>query len=91
MTEPRPTSEQAMFDLTGFDEVAIARSFKRPLGDLRAEPFQMLRALAFVQARRDGMKDSEAYTYAMGLTIREVSDLYADPAPATADDEGKEQ
>lgn len=78
-TTPTRSAEQAMFDLTGFDEIAIARHFGRHLAVLKDEPFQLMRALAFVDARREGMKDTDAYRHAMSLTIQAVSDMYDDP------------
>lgn len=85
--DTRPTFTEAMFSLTGFDEIAIERSFKRDISKLKEQPFQGMRAVAFVEERRKGMKDSEAYEFVMGLSIKDVSARYADEDPGV--DPGK--
>lgn len=68
------TADDFFMSLNGFDELAIAKEFKTSIGDLRQgdEPLSFLRALAFVHRRREGDKDSAAYTAVMTLTIAEV-------------------
>jgi hypothetical protein len=68
--------------LTGFDELAIERVFKRPLEKLPS--VVGVRALLFVRLRREGAKDTDAYKTAMNLTLGRLEDLFERP---TEDDE----
>lgn len=89
--QPRPNQEDAQFALTGFDEEMITRRYKKPIGTLLSEqPFQGLRAIAYAELRRGGMKDLDAYDNAMGLTVAECIEVYPE-APETGGDAGKEQ
>lgn len=81
--------------LTGFDEVAVAKSFGENLDGLAARGgLEAVRALVFVHRRREaGDSDKDAKAYALGLTRREVADYFAGlglPAMETPDAEGKE-
>lgn len=78
-----------MFEsLTGFDEIAIAAHFGDKITALHADPFAFLRALAFVDKRRGGASDREAYEAAMNLSISETQTYFADDE--AEDDAGKE-
>jgi len=69
--------EEMAGSLTGFDEIAIEQSFKRPLTEL-SETMQA-RALAFVLARRKGSTDTEAYGYCMRSTLTVIMSLLDTP------------
>ena len=60
--------------LTGFDEIAIEQQFRRPLEDLSNTG--TVRALAFVQFRRDGLDDKAAHEKAMGATFGALDDMF---------------
>lgn len=82
--------------LNGFDEIAITKSFGISIGEIRKqEALTFLRALVFVDQRRKGLKDPEAYEFAMLLTVGKLPHYFADEAdepmpeePVT--DEGKD-
>jgi hypothetical protein len=65
--------------LNGFDEIAICKHFGgHDVSDLKSRPMTLLRALIFVEKRREGMKDLAAKEAALSLTMREVSDRFED-------------
>lgn len=66
------TAEDFFKSITGFDEIAIQKAFGTPFVDLRNDQFRFLRALVFVDLRRDGKKDADAYAEVMGLGIGAV-------------------
>lgn len=67
------TAEQTFDSLTGFDEIAIRSRFGESIGSLASsenrQETTFLRALAFVQERRNGSSDAAAYTAAMEYPI----------------------
>jgi len=71
--------------LNGFDELAIAARFGSKLFDMQeaGEPILFLRALVFVDRRRNhAASDSDAYQYAMELTIEDTGAYFPDePKP----------
>ncbi|MCM0618778.1 hypothetical protein [Nocardioides bruguierae] len=91
--EPQVTVDEMIQSLTGFDELAIEKHFNGfdIYTDGEARGIRAMRALAFVQFRRNEMKDLDAFKAAQGLSFREVSSMYLpdelelDPdAPETA-------
>jgi hypothetical protein len=72
--------------LTGFDELAIERAFRRPLDDMPS--IASLRALLFIRLRREGAKDTDAFKVAMSLTLGRMEDLFERPRDED-DDEGE--
>lgn len=81
------TVNEALEQLTGWDEIAIKKTWGAEITDLRESPFTFMRALIFVDARRNGAKDHEAKEAAMTLTIREVSDHFAEDEDEAMPDE----
>jgi hypothetical protein len=89
----RPSVEDVMGSLNGFDEIAIEQRF----GDLSGlSGMRTVRALQFVRIRRGGVKDPDAYAAAMALTLRELQELFAqetstggEAAEEESDAEGK--
>jgi hypothetical protein len=79
------TAGDLFMSLNGFDEIAVAQRFGAPIAALREDATTLGRALAFVDQRRKGLKDSEAYDAAMGLTIHVVSHEYFQPEPKADD------
>lgn len=89
------TASDVMDTLTGFDEIAIEQAFGEDVSRLaHVSVGKFGRALAFVLARRGGMKDAEAKKHVLGLTRREVEDMFADdeggdlPGSEAGKDEG---
>lgn len=72
------TAKEYPESLTGFDEIAIAAHFGCEWMELQAKPITLLRALAFVDHRRGGMSDKDAYAAVMGMSVREVGDYFPD-------------
>lgn len=72
------TADETVLSLTGFDEIAIATAFRADISALRESPFQFLRALIFVDQRRKGAKDAEAFQAAMNLTVADLNAYFPD-------------
>ncbi|HWI43269.1 MAG TPA: hypothetical protein VNS81_06585 [Nocardioides sp.] len=77
---------ELFLSLTGFDEIAIAKAFGAEVSEIaevdpQGQPkrqYTLLRALAFVHQRRQGLKDGDAFKAAMNLTLQDVTDYFAD-------------
>lgn len=89
------SADEMLGSLNGFDELAIAKQFKTPIQGLIPDPekgregpspWVYLRALAFIDMKRDGKSDREAYDEAMSLTTTDAQEYFADP-PAEIDPE----
>lgn len=74
------TTQETYDSLTGFDEIAIRREFRQTVGQLvdekTGDPTQMQRALYFIELRRAGTPDAEAYDLAMGAPWSTVRDYF---------------
>jgi hypothetical protein len=80
-TPARPTSEEMLGSLTGYDEEAIAAAFGMELLTmLDGRETTYSRALIFAHRRRDGASDSDALQYAKGLPLRDLG-TYFEPEP----------
>ena len=89
-TTAKPTADDVFMGLNGFDEIAIAAHFGSRIEQLRprqledgtpaGEAFTFMRALVFIDRRRQGLRDAEAHTFAMELTMADLSDYFA-PSP----------
>lgn len=78
-TDPAPlyNIEETMESLTGYDEIAIAKTFDMEWGELaKKKPSMFTRALLFVLRRREGLTDAQAKEAALSLTIGAVNDLF---------------
>lgn len=73
-------ADEFFMSLNGFDEIAIAKEFKSDITALRTSPIMFLRALLFVDKRRGGMKDADAFKAAMEAPITEVNDYFDEGA-----------
>jgi hypothetical protein len=69
--------------LNGWEELAVVKAFGFQIDDFENQGTQGIRALAFVEFKREGQKDTAAYKAAMDLTLRELIDRY----PEMAEDE----
>jgi hypothetical protein len=72
--DTRPTHTEMINSLTGWDEIAISKHFGRDYFDLTGS--NVVRALAFVQERRNGLSDVDAKEAALKLTIGACNDLF---------------
>lgn len=72
----KPTVEDTVRSVTGFDDIAVERMFGKELTDL--SPVRLTRALVFVLKRRDGMNDADAFRACMEMGIGEVDGEFAD-------------
>lgn len=72
---PSMTLEEAMASLTGFDEIAIEKHFGGldVYTDGEKKVARVMRALAFVQFRRDGKADRDALQAAQELTFKDLT------------------
>jgi hypothetical protein len=64
--------------LNGYDELAISKAFGEDISQVKARPLMFLRALAFVDFRRQGIKDGAAYKAAMELLSKDLADHFPD-------------
>lgn len=79
------TPSEMFQSLTGFDEIAIAKTFGRPVTAIaKTEPTTYVRALVFVHHRRTvGVKDHEARAHVLNMTLGQVETYFADePTPS---------
>jgi hypothetical protein len=93
-------SANALTDtINGFDELAISKAFGEDITTLKGKPLMFLRAMAFVDHRRQGMKDAPAYKAAMLILSKDLADYFPDD-PQESDpsefedpvtDEGKDE
>lgn len=77
--DTRPTATEVLQSLTGYDEIAVEKAFGSPittLANINRSTFG--RALVFAIRLHAGDKHEPAKTYAMGLTIGEIDDHFAD-------------
>ena len=73
------TASEMYQSLNGFDEIAIATHFGAKVQTLGEQDLSSFaRALVFVDKRRQGLKDKEAFTAAMELRISEVQDYFVE-------------
>lgn len=71
--------------LTGFDEQDIEKQFGADFDALRLT--MQLRALVFVHAKRDGADPKAAYKAAMGISLKDLGDKFADEEPEVDDED----
>lgn len=74
--EPELTSSEVLESLTGYEELAIEKSFGSVIEAMTKTPSKFGRALVFILKRREGLKDNEAKNYALELTMRAVDDHF---------------
>ena len=69
MAEQRIDPEAMFKSLNGFEEIAIAEVFRTPE---EGDPVPLMRALLFVEAKRDGAKSGEAFRSVMNMRVDDV-------------------
>lgn len=73
---PTQTLEELAESLNGWEELAVQQKFGFQIDDFEEQGTLGIRALAFVEFKREGAKDPAAYKSAMDLTLRELIDRY---------------
>lgn len=72
----KPTPQEFIGTLTGFDELAIQRCFGKEVTEFEGSP-RALRCLAFINIKRtEGLDDTRAYNAAMALPLSDVLDMF---------------
>jgi hypothetical protein len=78
MSATDKTADQMLGSLSGFDELAVTKQFGQTIQALIPDPekgregpspWLYFRALAFIDMRRAGVKDADAYRQAMELSV----------------------
>lgn len=78
--------QEAIKSMTGFDEIAVKQKFGTPIVELlQGDQLQGLRAILFVEFRRDGKKDDEAFHRAQEISISEVNERIGGKADGLSD------
>jgi hypothetical protein len=88
--EHKPTVEAALKGLTGFDEVAIEQAFRADLSEVMDSGSKSVRALIFVLKRREGLKDKEAFQYAMEVSRGDLNSHFTLSTEADASGEAEQ-
>ncbi|MCA1984793.1 hypothetical protein [Nocardioides nematodiphilus] len=82
MSKTELTADEFFNSLNGFDEIAIKKFFGVPINGLsgtkekEGDPMQFLRALVFVNERRSGMNDHQAFEAAQTYSIQDINENY---------------
>ena len=93
-TETRKLEELAE-SLNGWEEIAVVKAFGFTIDDFENQGTLGIRALAFVELKREGQKDAAAHQAAMDLSIRDLVSRYPEmnsdeaPDPMATLDGGK--
>lgn len=98
--ENKSTLKAISDSIDGWEEIAIRQKFGFNIDDLENQGSIGIRAIAFVELKREGQKDAAAHKAVMDLTMRELIDRYPEmetaadgvPDPMAAidgDDSGK--
>lgn len=82
-SDPSMTLDEMVESLTGFDELAIEKHFDGfdVYNDGGEKSIRAMRALAFVQFRRDGQTDRDALKAAQELTFKDLSSRFLPDEP----------
>ncbi len=81
--EQKPTSDEVLDTLTGYDELAIEKAFGTHIEALirGGQGLRYLRALVFAQELHNGAKHDEAKRTAMELTGKQLGERFRDEDP----------
>lgn len=92
MSTSTKTANDVTISLNGFDEIAIAQRFGEEWTALHEKrSYRFIRALIFVEERRNGSKDADAFKTAMNLTTLEVGEYFVEePAEDPESDLGND-
>lgn len=75
----RMSADEILDTLNGFDEIAIAKAFKMTFTEVIEDATLFLRGMAFINERREGKSDAEAYAVAMYTSTLKMAEYF--PAP----------
>lgn len=75
------TVEDFAGTLTGWDEIAIAKAFGQDFLALKDKGTTLVRALVFVDFKRQGQKHEEAYASAMDQPMASLENYFAEEEP----------
>lgn len=83
--------EEFFKSLNGFEEIAIEAMFRKSAAQLaldaqQGNTFPLMRALLFIEAKRAGKSQNEAFKHVMSARVDEVADRFVD---STEETEGK--
>lgn len=81
MSQTNLNPAEYLESLTGFEEIAVAKAFGEDPMALKERPSTLLRALVFVDHKRQGKRDPEAKQAALELTIGDLGNYFADEEP----------
>lgn len=76
MTTETHTLEELAESLNGWEELAVVKAFGFTIDDFENQGTLGIRALAFIEFKREGAKDPAAHKAAMDLSVRELVDRY---------------
>lgn len=93
------TADDFFESLTGFEEIAIAKTFGGEWQELiGGKPVMFLRALAYIHFKRESVAEGDAKKQAMNLTVKQANDFFAEDEeepfpeePSTESGKGDEQ
>lgn len=96
-TNDRPGLEELAESLNGWEEIAVQKTFGFSIDKFEEHGTIGIRALAYVELKREGANDKAAHKAAMDLTLRELVERYPemdednvpDPMATLREDEGK--
>lgn len=87
MSTTTTSADDLFMSLNGFDEIGIAKAFDADVFALKKKPFMFLRALVFVDQKRNGANHEEAKKAALLLTIDELNDYFPEHEDEVMPDE----
>lgn len=80
--QDRPSMEEFVESLTGFEEIGIEEAFGQGIVQLLETKATMAaRALIFVDRKRSGLKAQEARKAALEMRLGDVQDYFVDEQP----------
>lgn len=97
-TTDRPGLEELAESLNGWEELAVQKSFGFSIDKFEEHGTIGIRALAYIELKREGANDNVAKHAAMDLTLRQLVERYPemnedeavpDPMATLREDEGK--
>ncbi len=86
MSAVETTMTEIAGSVTGFDEIAVEKHFGFDLFEATSAS-KATRALVFIQLRRDGLKDDEAYKAAMNKPTSTLDQFFAEEPEEVMPDE----
>lgn len=78
MNDTKINAEQVFNTLNGYEEIGIQKAFGTDIGTLATsgQNIQVMRALVFVVARRDGLTHADAEKRAMEIPFAELLEMF---------------